>query len=171
MISKSTFTPFRIWNYGLFAQSLSIIELWLYAFPRPMELYIFIYHHIWIFEHHSTHIGKFKIQLWRCIDHIRIPTWFICHHASSAVHAMMTSSNGNIFRVTGPLCGEFTGPGEFPAQRPVTRSFGVFFHLRLNKRLSKQPRGWWFETPPWSLWRHCNATFRNGGSIWGSIDT
>ena len=24
--------------------------------------------------------------------------------------SMMTSSNGNIFRVTGPLCGEFTGP-------------------------------------------------------------
>ena len=50
---------------------------------------------------------------------------------------MMTSSNGNIFRVTGPLCGEFTGPGEFPTQRPVTRSFDVcFFYLRLNKRLS-----------------------------------
>ena len=29
-------------------------------------------------------------------------------------------------------------PGEFPTQRPVTRSFGVFFDLRLNKRLSKQ---------------------------------
>ena len=29
-------------------------------------------------------------------------------------------------------------PGEFPAQRPVTQSFDVFFHLRLNKRLSKQ---------------------------------
>ena len=70
----------------------------------------------------------------------------------------MTSSNGNIFRVTGPLCGEFTGPGEFPTQRPVTRSFDVFFDLRPNKRLSKQPRGWWFETPSWSLWRH-----RNGG--------
>ena len=52
---------------------------------------------------------------------------------------MMTSSNGNILRVTGPLCGEFTGPGEFPAQRPVTRSFDVFFDLRLGKRLSKQP--------------------------------
>ena len=38
----------------------------------------------------------------------------------------MTSSNGNIFRVTGHLCGEFTGPGEFPAQRPVTRSFDDF---------------------------------------------
>ena len=70
---------------------------------------------------------------------------------------MMTSSSGNIFRVTGPLCGEFTGPGEFPTQRPVTRSFDVFFDLRLNKRLSKQPWGWWFETPSWSLWRHCNG--------------
>ena len=27
--------------------------------------------------------------------------------------------------------------GEFPSQRPVTRSFGVFFDLRLNSRLSK----------------------------------
>ena len=74
-----------------------------------------------------------------------------------ALKTMMTSSNGNIFRVTGPLCGEFTGPGEFPAQRPVTQIFDVFFYLRLNKRLSKQPWGWWFETPSWSLWRHGNA--------------
>ena len=70
---------------------------------------------------------------------------------------MMTSSNGTIFRDTGPLCGEFTGPGEFPAQWPVTSSFDVFFDLRLNKRLSKQPWGWWFETPSWSLWRQCNG--------------
>ena len=32
-----------------------------------------------------------------------------------------------------------------------------FFDLRLNKRMSKHPRGWWFETPSWSLWRHCNV--------------
>ena len=70
---------------------------------------------------------------------------------------MMTSSNGNIFRVTGLLCGEFTGPGEFPTQRPVTRSFDVYFDLRLNKPLSKQPWGWWFETLSRSLWRHRNA--------------
>ena len=63
----------------------------------------------------------------------------------------MTSSNGIIFRVTGPLCGEFTGPGEFPTQRPVTRSFDVIFDLRLNKRLSKQPWGWWFVICP-ELW-------------------
>ena len=71
--------------------------------------------------------------------------------------SMMTSSNGKVFCVTGPLCGEFTGPGEFPSQRPVTRSFDVFFDLRLNKRLSKQPWDWGFDTPVWSLWRHRNA--------------
>ena len=46
--------------------------------------------------------------------------------------------------------------GEFHAQRPVTQSFDVFFDLCLNKRLSKQSWGWWFETPSRSLWRHCN---------------
>ena len=71
-------------------------------------------------------------------------------------HYIMASSNGNIFHVTGPLCGEFTGPGEFPTQRPVTQSFDVFFDMCLNKWLSKQPWGWWFETPSWSLWRQCN---------------
>ena len=50
--------------------------------------------------------------------------------------------------------------GEFPAQRPVTRSFNVFFDLRLNIRLSKQSWGWWFETPLHSLLRHCNVADR-----------
>ena len=40
--------------------------------------------------------------------------------------------------------------GEFPAQRPVT--LGFFFDLRLNKRLSKQWWGWWFETLSRPLW-------------------
>ena len=47
--------------------------------------------------------------------------------------------------------------GEFPSQRPVTRSFDVFFDLRLNKRLSKQSWSWWFETPSRSSWGHCNG--------------
>ena len=46
--------------------------------------------------------------------------------------------------------------GEFPAKRPVTRSFDAFFALRLNIRLSKQWWGWWFETPSRPLLRHCN---------------
>ena len=50
---------------------------------------------------------------------------------------------------TGSKCG-------FPSQRPVTRSFDVSFDLHLNKCLSKQSWGCWFETTSWSLWRHCN---------------
>ena len=53
--------------------------------------------------------------------------------------------------------GNSPATGEFPAQRPVTRSFDVFFHLCLNKGLSKQSWGWWFETLSRSLWRHCNV--------------
>ena len=46
--------------------------------------------------------------------------------------------------------------GEFPAQRPVTRSFDVFLNLRLNKRLRKQSWGWWVETLSRPFLRHCN---------------
>ena len=53
--------------------------------------------------------------------------------------------------------GNSPASGEFPAQRPVTRSFDVFFDLRVNKRLRKQSWGWWFEMLSWPLWRHCNA--------------
>ena len=67
---------------------------------------------------------------------------------------MMTSSNGNMFRVTGfcagnsPVTAEISSAtGELPSHRPVTRSFDVFFDLRLNKRLGKQSSRRWFETP------------------------
>ena len=85
--------------------------------------------------------------------HILLRGWYLF----GCVKPMMTSSNRAIFRVTDHLCGEFTGPGEFPAQRPVTRSFDVFFDLHPNKRLSEQWRGWWFETPSHPLWRHRKA--------------
>ena len=63
------------------------------------------------------------------------------------------------------LCaGNSPVPGELPAQRPVTRRFDVLFDLRLNKRLSKQSWGWWFETPSGPLWRHCNVTAPPSGA-------
>ena len=69
-----------------------------------------------------------------------------------------------------PFVRGITGPGDFPTQRPVTRSFDVFFDLGLNKRLSKQPWGWWFETPSWSLWRHCNADSKTAAwNIYGYL--
>ena len=73
------------------------------------------------------------------------------HCRITTLVTVITSSNGNIFRLTGPLSGEFTG--EFLSQRPVTRSFDVFFDLCLNKRLSNQSWGWWFGTPLCPLWR------------------
>ena len=63
-----------------------------------------------------------------------------------------------IFSVLLAICaGNSPVSGEFPVQMPVTRSFDVFFDLRLHKRLSKQSWGWWFETPPCSLWHHSNG--------------
>ena len=60
------------------------------------------------------------------------------------------------------LCAENSPvTGEFPSQRPVTRSFDVFFDLPLNKRLSKQSRRRWFETQSRPLWHHCNGIFPN----------
>ena len=58
---------------------------------------------------------------------------------------MMTSSNGNIFRVTGHLCGEFTGPRWIPPTKASDAELWCFFDLHPNKRLSKQWWGWWFE--------------------------
>ena len=51
--------------------------------------------------------------------------------------------------------------GGFPPQKSLTRSFDVFFDVRLNTRLSNQAiktqsRRRWFETLSPSLWRNCN---------------
>ena len=70
---------------------------------------------------------------------------------------MMTSSNGNSFRVSGPLCRDSPLTGEFPSQRPVKRSFDIFFDPSLNIRLSKQSGSCWFETSSHRLWCHCNV--------------
>ena len=68
------------------------------------------------------------------------------------------------------LAGYSPMTGEFPAQRPVTRSFDVFLDLRLIKRLSEQSRGWWFETQSHPLW--CNENILYNSCIWTTcIDT
>ena len=77
------------------------------------------------------------------------------HHQIETFSALLAMCAGN-----SPVT------GEFPAQRPVTRSFDVFFDRRLNKRLSKQWWGWWFETPSRPLWLHSNVRW-----YWGKIGT
>ena len=72
-----------------------------------------------------------------------------------------------IFSVLLALCeGNPPVTGGFPSQMPVTRKFNVFFDLRLDKRLNKQSRRWWFETPSRSYWRWCNENFSISCSSW-----
>ena len=126
---------------------------------------------IWvkIYDFFLSHVTlKFDRWPWKTKGHLFFATSSFAHHfvairefklelQSRNVQFgsnMITWSNGNIFRVTGPLCGEFTGHWWFPFQRPGSRSFDVFFDLHLNKRLSKQSRRRWCETSLRSLWRH-----------------
>ena len=84
-----------------------------------------------------------NINMWLSVN-ARKPWW---RHEIETFSALLALSAGNSAVI-----------GEFPAQRPVTRSFDVFFDLRLNKRLSKHSWGSWFETPSRSSWHHCNAS-------------
>ena len=82
---------------------------------------------------------KLEIWQWYCI----LFTWW--RHQMETFSALLAICAGN-----SPV------PGEFPTQRPVTRSFDVYFDLRPNNRWSKQSWGWWFETASCLLWRHRN---------------
>ena len=92
----------------------------------------------------ATGDGWAMIRLFRCAFKM---TWW--RHQMEAFSALLALCAGN-----SPVTGEFS------AQRPVTRNFDVYVDLRLNKRLSKQSWGWWFETRSRSLWRHCNGSRR-----------
>ena len=50
-----------------------------------------------------------------------------CRHQMEKISTLLALCAGN-----SPVT------GAFPSQRPVTRSFDVFFYVRMNKRLSKQ---------------------------------
>ena len=79
-------------------------------------------------------------QFWLCSGTL----WYVCR-------VILTSPNGNIFRVIGPLWGKHRSPVD-----SLTKASDVFFDLCLNKRLIKQSKRRWFETPLRSLWRHCD---------------
>ena len=81
-----------------------------------------------------------------------------CPRNNKSTRPIMKSSNENIFRVTGPLCGEFASHRWLPHTKASDAELWCFLcDLSLNKWLSKQSWGWWSETPSCSLWRHCNG--------------
>ena len=77
---------------------------------------------------------------------------------ASPVTRYLTTPHDDVSAKLAIFPGNSSVTGEFPAQRPVTRSFDVFLVLRPNKRLSKQSRGWWFQMHSRPLWRHCNLS-------------
>ena len=112
----------------------------------------------WISAHHLTSYIKAILQI--ILNRLRfryeiiarvvcnITFWLLFKSQSRWRHQMETFS-----ALHSPVT------GEFPAQRPVTRSFDVFFDLCKNERLNKQGWGWWFETPSGPLWRHCSVLY------------
>ena len=95
----------------------------------------------------TLRIGSDQVRTIGYVD-VHLISWW--RHQMETFSALLALCSGNS-SIT----------GEFPSKRPVTRSFDVFFDLCLNKRLSKQSWGWWFETQPRSLWRHCDVTTRS----------
>ena len=87
-----------------------------------------------------------NVILWTGFVSNAITTWW--RHQMETFSALMAIWAGNSLV-----------NGEFPTQRPVTRSFDVFFDLRPNERLSKQSWCWWFETLSSPLWRHRNGVW------------
>ena len=106
----------------------------------------------WQYSHNKTTHNEVVCPFWG-IDVVN-PQLAWWRHQMEAFSALLTICAGN-----SPV------KGEFPAQKPVTRNFDVFFDLRVNKRLSKQWLGWWFEMPSRPLWRHCNGVYCIHGQI------
>ena len=92
--------------------------------PRPLSLSQTL---VW-----WLYVCYVKLFVWRYS-----PWW---HHQMETFSSLLALRAGNS-----------PATGEFPSQRPVTRSFDVFFELRLNKRMGKQSRRRWFDTPSRSL--------------------
>ena len=98
--------------------------------------------------------GDIIILIWR------ESAWWMLSYSVQKAHCMMTSFSTllALFIWNSPVTGRL--------QRPVMRSFDVFFDLRLIKRLSKQLWGWWFEMQLHSLWHHCNGQSLLGEWQW-----
>ena len=127
-----------ILSYWLKQCKLVFIIYCIYVSVIKSCFFYIIYHFVWFF--------LFCFLL--CKSHCKIGSaWW--HRQMETFSALLALCDGN-----SPVA------GEFHAQRPVTRSFDVFFDLRLNQPLSKQSWGWWSETPPSPLWRLCNVLLR-----------
>ena len=95
------------------------------------------------------------------ITALTVEVCFQSHGCCWPCHAIWRRHQMETFSAFLALCaGNSPVTGDLPSKKLVTWRFDVFFDLCLNKRLSQQSRGWWFETPMRSLW-HCNDQHLN----------
>ena len=132
-------TPCAVINWVVFSGIINDSRFYNcnYILPRLFKVQFSrpeLYEDVESTENYLTYLHKFFLEL---------------------IRNMMTSWNGNIFRVTGPLCGEFAGHRWIPHTKASDAELWCFL-WRLNKRLSKQLWGRWFETQSRPLYRHCN---------------
>ena len=128
----------------------------LYTGPAPQGLMQhFLYYSFVIYS-----IVYLRVILALCTDSIQ--GLFDSHFGFDActwltikmIH-MITSSNGNIFRITGPLCREFIGHRWIPLTKASDAELWCF--LWSVPWISGWVWGWWFEKPSHSLRPHCNS--------------
>ena len=99
-----------------------------HAIARPLVGLLWVHYLINILAQFLQLFMQYFTKLDRIITALN-STW--CRHQMETFSALLAICAGN-----SPVT------SEFPAQRPVTWSFDVFFDLHLNKWLSKQSWGW-----------------------------
>ena len=178
MWSRTNYSKSQKIRINIFHRFKPWVYEWIYRYTRKNSDFIFIIFATFIdtlSTSFTCNVAPNVVLLWR-VDDIWTLDWImtgtewetflngvVCIYIVNCVYFSGFSSGWRhqmeTFSALLAICaGNSPVSGEFPTQRPVTRSFDVFFDLRLNKRLSKQSWGWWFETLSRSLWRHCNVT-------------
>ena len=109
------------------------------------------------------YLSYYKTQKWQfsqCLKYLENTMMLynknMIYRTSSRMTTWGRHQMETFFALLAICTGNSTVTGEFPTQRPLTRSFDIFVDLPLNKRLSKKSWGWWFETQSRPLKRYCN---------------
>ena len=83
---------------------------------------------------------------------------FFSHFRICVLCAMIASSNGKLFRVTGPVCGEFTGPVEFPSTHWGRDKMAVISQTTLSNAFSWMKKLEFRLRVQWSLFLRVQLT-------------
>ena len=99
---------------------LGFMELWWPSVYRHSNVGL-VWNYIYIFISQGNSEASVQYHWLTYAAHLTLATpW------TKYLQIMMTSSNGSIFRVTGPLCGEFTGPRWIPLTKASNTELWCF---------------------------------------------